>query len=153
MSASDTRRIDFMANADLKTKKTTASVSKFIDDIADEKRRADCRRVVEIMKKATGDEPKMWGSSVVGFGDYHYKYESGRENDWFVTGFSPRKDSLTLYFMTGVERYKPILARLGKHRTGKGCLYIKSLEDVDADVLKELITTSKRDLKKGTSTS
>lgn len=136
-----------MANADLKTKKTTASVSKFIDAIADEKRRADCLRVLDIMKKATEAEPKMWGSSVVGFGDYHYRYESGRENDWFVTGFSPRKESLTLYFMTGIERYKSILERLGKHKTGKGCLYIKSLDDVDEAVLKELITTSAGDLK------
>ena len=136
-----------MANADLKTKKTKASVSKFIDDIPDEKRRADCRRVLDIMKKATGDEPKMWGSSVVGFGDYHYKYESGRENDWFVTGFSPRKDSLTLYFMTGIERYKAILARLGKHKTGKGCLYIKNLDEVDTGVLAELVKTSAKDLK------
>jgi len=106
-----------MANADLKTKKTQASVSKFIDSIADEKRREDCRRVVDIMKKATDAEPKMWGSSVVGFGDYHYKYESGRENDWFVTGFSPRKDSLTLYFMTGIEPYKQALEAQGKKFT------------------------------------
>lgn len=136
-----------MANADLKTKKTTASVSKFLEGIQDEKRREDCRRVLEIMEKATGAEAKMWGSSVVGFGDYHYKYESGRENDWFVTGFSPRKDSLTLYFMTGVERYKSLLTQLGKHKTGKGCLYIKSLDDVDVKVLKELIATSAQDLK------
>ena len=137
-----------MANADLKTKKTQASVSKFIDSIADEKRREDCRRVLDIMKRATNAEPKMWGSSVVGFGDYHYKYESGRENDWFVTGFSPRKDAVTLYFMTGIEPYKKILARLGKHKTGKGCLYIKSLDDVDMKTLQELVTTSARDLKK-----
>lgn len=137
-----------MANADLKTKKTEASVSKFIDGIADENRREECRRVLEIMKKATGAEPKMWGSSVVGFGDYHYKYASGRENDWFVTGFSPRKENLTLYFMTGVERYKPILERLGKHKTGKGCLYIRNLDDVDMKTLGELVTTSARDLTK-----
>ena len=137
-----------MANADLKTKKTQASVSKFIDSIPDEKRREDCRRIVDIMKKATNAEPKMWGSSVVGFGDYHYKYESGRENDWFVTGFSPRKDSLTLYFMTGIEPYKKLLGRLGKHKTGKGCLYIKSLDDIDVNVLKEFVTTSAKDLKR-----
>lgn len=137
-----------MANADLKTKKTQASVSKFIDGIPDEKRRDECRRLVDIMKRATAAEPKMWGSSVVGFGDYHYKYESGRENDWFVAGFSPRKDSLTLYFMTGIEPYKQLLAKLGKHKTGKGCLYIKNLDDVDANVLMELVTTSAADLKK-----
>jgi hypothetical protein len=142
------RRMDLMANADLKTKKTEASVSKFIDGIADEKRRAECRRVLDIMKKATGAEPKMWGSSVVGFGDYHYKYESGRENDWFVTGFSPRKDSLTLYFMTGIEPYKSILARLGRHKTGKGCLYIRNLDDVDMKTLAELVSASAKDLTK-----
>ncbi len=135
-----------MANADLKTKKTTASVSKFLDSIEDATRRDDCRHVLQIMEKATGAKGKMWGTSVVGFGDYHYKYESGRENDWFVTGFSPRKDSLTLYFMTGIERYKSLLAQLGKHKTGKGCLYIKSLDDVDVKVLEELVKTSARDL-------
>ena len=137
-----------MANADLKTKKTSASVSKFLESIEDAKRRDDCRRVLEIMEKATGAEGKMWGSSVVGFGDYHYKYESGRENDWFVTGFSPRKESLTLYFMTGIEPYKSLLGKLGKHKTGKGCLYIKNLADVDMNVLEVLITTSVGDLKK-----
>lgn len=137
-----------MANADLKTKKTTASVSKFIDDIGDDQQREDSRRVLDIMKKATGAEPKMWGSSLVGFGDYHYKYESGRENDWFVTGFSPRKGNLTLYFMTGFDRYASLLERLGKHKTGKGCLHIKKLDDVDVGVLGELVTASARDLKK-----
>ena len=137
-----------MANADLKTKKTRQSVSRFIDDIEDEARREDCRRVLELMKKATGAEPKMWGASVVGFGDYHYKYDSGRENDWFVTGFSPRKQNLTLYFMTGLDRYASLLRRLGKHKTGKGCLYIRNLDDVDIGVLRELVTSSARDLLK-----
>jgi hypothetical protein len=139
-----------MSNADLKTKKTAASVPDFIESIPDEEKRKDCRRLLTLMKKATRADPKMWGASVVGFGDYHYKYESGRENDWFVTGFSPRKQNLTLYFMTGTERYKDILGRLGKHKTGKGCLYIKSLDDVDQDVLTELIQTSARDLAKPT---
>ncbi len=137
-----------MPNADLKTKKTSARVSDFIESIPDEKNRDDCRRLAAIMKKATGAEPRMWGANVVGFGDYHYKYESGRENDWFVAGFSPRKQNLTLYFMTGTERYASILARLGKHKTGKGCLYIKKLDDVDLGVLDELVTTSARDLLK-----
>lgn len=137
-----------MANADLKTKKTAASVSKFIEDIEDEKRRSECLRVMDLMKKATGADPKMWGASVVGFGDFHYKYESGRENDWFVTGFSPRKGNLTLYFMTGLDRYESLLERLGKHKTGKGCLYIKDLDDIDLSVLRELVTTSARDLLK-----
>ena len=135
-----------MANADLKTKKTSASVSDFIDGIADEEKRQDCRHLVSLMKIATKAEPKMWGPNVVGFGDYHYKYESGRENDWFVAGFSPRKQNLTLYFMTGTERYKAILDRLGKHKTGKGCLYVKNLADVDTEVLSELVSTSTRDL-------
>jgi hypothetical protein len=137
-----------MANAELKTKKTAASVSEFIESISDEERRKDCRRLVALMKKATKADPKMWGTNVVGFGDYHYKYESGRENDWFVAGFSPRKQNLTLYFMTGTERYKDILHRLGKHKTGKGCLYIKNLTEVDQDVLAELIKTSAGDLAK-----
>jgi hypothetical protein len=137
-----------MANAELKTKATTASVEKFLDSIPDEGRREDCRAVAEIMRKATGAAPRMWGTSVVGFGDYHYKYESGRENDWFIAGFSPRKDSLTLYFMTGIEPYAAILKQLGKHKTGKGCLYIKSLEDVDRKVLRQLVETSVKDLEK-----
>jgi hypothetical protein len=89
----------------------------------------------------------MWGGSIVGFGDYHYKYASGREGDWFLTGFSPRKQSLTLYMMTYLEKHENILKRLGKFKTGKGCLYIKQLEDVDMKVLKELITTSVKKLK------
>ena len=116
-----------MANAKLKTKATNASVDQFLDSIADESRQKDCRAIAAMMRKATGAEPKMWGSAAVGFGDHHYKYESGRENDWFQTGFSPRKDSLTLYFMSGVEQYAPMLRDLGKHKIGKGCLYIKSL--------------------------
>lgn len=137
-----------MANAELKTKKTDVSVSGFIDSIKDERRREDCRKIASIMEKATGAKPKMWGSSVVGFGDYHYKYESGRENDWFVMGFSPRKEALTLYFMTGTQPYAALLQKLGKHKTGKGCLYIKSMDDVDIKVLSELATRSSKDLTK-----
>jgi hypothetical protein len=137
---------DSMANANLKTKKTAASVSSFIDKIQDEKRKNDCRKVLALMQSAVGAEPKMWGENVVGFGDYHYKYESGRENDWFMTGFSPRKENLTLYFMTGFAKYGPLLARLGKHKTGKGCLYIKDLDDIDTKVLSELVSNAARDL-------
>jgi hypothetical protein len=137
---------DSMANANLKTKKTAASVSSFIDKIKDEKRKNDCLKVLALMQSAVGAEPKMWGENVVGFGDYHYKYESGRENDWFMTGFSPRKENLTLYFMTGFAKYGPLLAKLGKHKTGKGCLYIKDLDDVDTKVLSELISCAARDL-------
>lgn len=136
-----------MANAELKTKATKASVEKFIDAIPDAERQSDCRTILKLMEKAAGANAKMWGTGVVGVGDYHYKYDSGRENDWFMTGFSPRKDALTLYFMTGVERYSAILSALGKHKTGKGCLYIKRLADVDVKVLKRLIDTSVEDLK------
>jgi hypothetical protein len=100
------------------------------------------------MQNAIKAEPRMWGANVVGFGDYHYRYDSGRENDWFIAGFSPRKQNLTLYLMAGVERYRQLLGRLGKHKTGKGCLYIKDLDDVDLDVLSELVTSAARDLRK-----
>lgn len=94
------------------------------------------------MQEVTGAEPRLWGSSIVGFGDYHYKYESGREGDWFVTGFSPRKQNLTLYIMAGFDNYDQLLSRLGKYKTGKSCLYINKLDDVDLDVLKELVAQS-----------
>jgi len=94
------------------------------------------------MKEVMGVEPDMWGTSIVGFGEYHYKYASGRENDWFKVGFSPRKQSMTIYMMGGSNRFPEILARLGKHKTSKGCLYINKLADVDLEVLKELVTAS-----------
>jgi hypothetical protein len=126
--------------AELKTKVTKASVGKFLDGIKDEKKREDCYHLVKIMKKATKSEPKMWGPAIVGFGDYHYVYESGREGDWFLAGFSPRVQNLTLYMMGGFD--SETLKRLGKYKTGKGCLYINKLEDVDLKVLNELITKS-----------
>lgn len=128
--------------AELKTKVNKASAEKFIKDIRDERTREDCRRIVEIMQKATKAEPKMWGTSIVGFGSYHYKYASGREGDWFLVGFSPRKQNLTLYIMSGFEGYDSLLKKLGKHSTGKSCLYIKRLEDVDLKVLEELVAKS-----------
>lgn len=94
------------------------------------------------MKQVTGEEPEMWGDSIVGFGSYHYKYESGREGDWFVTGFSPRKQNLTLYIMSGFDEYDNLISRLGKYKTGKSCLYIKKIDDVDQDVLQELVKKS-----------
>ena len=127
---------------ELKTKLNNASVDKFIKSIKDEQTRADCFQIVEIMKKATNAEPKMWGTSIVGFGSYHYKYESGREGDWFITGFSPRKQNLTFYVMGGFKGQPELMNKLGKHSTGKGCLYIKKLADVDTKVLKELVTKS-----------
>ena len=126
--------------AELKTRLTRASVEKFLEGIKDEKKRQDCYQLLKIMKKATKAEPKMWGTSIIGFGDYHYVYASGREGDWFITGFSPRVQNLTLYTMGGFDR--DVLKRLGKYKTGKGCLYINKLEDVDTKVLDELITKS-----------
>ena len=128
--------------AELKTKATTASVSDFLAAIEDDERREDCLAVVKIMKKATGAEPKMWGPSIVGFGDHRYKYESGRELDWFLTGFSPRKRELTLYIMPGFDRYDDLLASLGKYKTGKSCLYLKRLGDIDRTVLQTLVESS-----------
>lgn len=126
--------------ADLKTKVTNASVDKFLQGIKDEKKRGDCYQILKIMKAATQAEPKMWGTGIIGFGDSHYKYESGRENDWFLTGFSPRVQNMTLYMMGGFDN--EVLKKLGKYKTGKGCLYINKLEDVDIKVLNELITRS-----------
>ena len=132
--------------AELKTKKNTASVEKFLNNIADEQRRKDCFRLLEIMKAETQAEPAMWGTSIVGFGRHQYKYESGRELEWFLVGFAPRKQDLTLYIMGGLERYPSLMKKLGKHKTGKSCLYIKKLEDVDLSTLKQLIKQSVADL-------
>jgi hypothetical protein len=132
--------------AELKTKQTTASVEKFLNNIADDQRRKDCFQLLEIMKAATKAEPAMWGPSIVGFGRYQYAYKSGRELEWFLTGFSPRKQDLTLYIMGGVERYDTLLKKLGKHKTGKSCLYIKKLDDVDVLTLKQLVKRSLADL-------
>ena len=128
--------------AELKTKPTRAGVQAFLSAIADDARRGDCETVLEIMKQAARAEPTMWGASIVGFGRYHYKYDSGREGDWFLTGFSPRKRDLTLYIMGGFERHDALMRRLGKYRTGKSCLYVKRLADLDLQVLKVLIRQS-----------
>lgn len=119
----------------------------FLDAVDDEKKRQDALAILALMKEVTGEPPKMWGSGIVGFGNYHYKYDSGREGDWFVTGFSPRKQNLTLYIMAGFSRYEELMARLGRFKTGKSCLYIKRLEDVDRSVLKELVEESCRYMK------
>ncbi len=128
--------------SDLKTKKTAASVPAFLKTVEDDRQRKDCKAILKMMQDVTGEKPKMWGANMVGFGSYHYKYDSGREGDWFVTGFSPRKANLSLYLMAGFSGYDKLLAKLGKHKTGKACLYIKRLEDVDQDVLKRLIKES-----------
>lgn len=132
-----------MAKAnDVKTKVNDTSVAGFLNSVTDEQKRKDSFEILKIMKQITKEEPKMWGSSIVGFGSYHYKGASGREGDWLLTGFSPRKQSLTLYLMGGFNAHTDLLKKLGKHKTSVGCLYIKKLEDVDVKVLKELIKKS-----------
>lgn len=121
-----------------KTKATTASVATFLDALPEGKR-ADSKILIKLMREATGEKPKMWGPSIIGFGSYHYKYESGREGDSLVVGFSPRKPATVLYGLLGSSDSESLLARLGKHTTGKGCLYIKKLSDVDLKVLAALI--------------
>jgi hypothetical protein len=133
--------------AELKTKVTDASVDKFIRSFSED-RQKDCYAILEMMKKATKQEPKMWGTSIIGFGNYHYKYASGREGDFFITGFSPRKQNLTLYINSGFAEYGSLLGKLGKHTTGKACLYIKKLDDVDTKALKELVTKSVKAMSK-----
>ncbi len=126
--------------AEIKTKIVRTSVDKFLRGIRDEKKREECQQVLKIMKRATKAEPKMWGTSIVGFGDRHYVYESGREIDWFIAGFSPRVESLTLYITGGFD--KAALKKLGKCKAGKNCLYINKLEDVDKRVLSSMIAKS-----------
>ena len=137
--------------AEPKTKPGRASVRKFLESVDNEKRRTDSFEVLEIMKQITGEEPKMWGPSIVGFGSYHYTYASGREGDWMLTGFSPRKQALTLYIMAGFSRYDELMAKLGKYKTGKSCLYINKLEDVHVPTLKRLIRDSVKHVKKANS--
>lgn len=133
--------------AELKTQPNDNSVEAFLDTIENEKKRRDAYAIAALMQEVTGALPKMWGPSIVGFGDYHYRYESGREGDWFLTGFSPRKQNLTLYIMAGFSRHDELMARLGKYKTGKACLYLNKLEDVDQGVLKELVEESVQYLK------
>ncbi len=128
--------------AQIKTRQNDKSVDDFMSQIDIEKRRQDCFTILKFMKKITGSEPKMRGDSIVGFGNYHYKYASGREGDWFLTGFSPRKQSLILYIMSGFGKYAELLEELGKFKTGKSCLCTKNLEDIDMPTLKELINQS-----------
>lgn len=126
----------------LKTKKNDASVEAFLDSVVDKRKRDDSKVILKMMREITGDEPSMWGPSIIGFGSYTYRYADGKENSWFLTGFSPRKQNLTLYIMPGFDRYNALLKELGKHKTGKSCLYINKLEDVDLKVLKELVKES-----------
>jgi hypothetical protein len=133
--------------AELKTQKTDGDVDAFLDAIEDEARREDCKTVRALMEEVVGAPATMWGKAIVGFGSYHYTYASGREGDWMEVGFSPRKQNLTLYIMPGFGSYDDLMARLGKFKTGKSCLYIKKLTDVDMDVLRELVTASIADIR------
>lgn len=135
--------------AEPKTKKNDASVLDFINSVEDQVKRDDSLKLLEIFKECTGEAPVMWGTSIVGFGEYHYKSDrSSQEGDWMMTGFSPRKQNLTLYIMPGFERYKNELAKLGKHKTSISCLYIKRLADVDENILKNIIIDAFESMKR-----
>src|SRR5215471_11249553 len=128
-----------MAKGKLKTEKTESSVKDFLSTMKEDQKRGDSFAILEMMQKATGDEPKMWGSAIIGFGDITFKYESGRELGWFKIGFSPRKQSLVLYGLLNSDVKREMLKKLGKHSTGKGCLYINKLKDIDVEVLERII--------------
>ena len=134
--------------AELKTKKTSASVAAYLNAITDKQKRSDCKAVARIMRDATGKRARMWGGSLVGYGSYDYKYASGREGTWFVCGFSPRAQNITIYIMPGFSGFKKLMIKLGKYKTGKSCLYIKKLEDVDQNTLGELITGSVKEMRR-----
>ena len=127
---------------ELKTQRNHGDVMEYLDSVENQRRREDSHVLLDVMGEITGEPAEMWGGSIVGFGSYHYVYESRREGDWFLTGFAPRKQSMTLYIMPGFEHYDDLLARLGKHKIGRSCLYINKLADVDMDVLRELVAES-----------
>jgi len=133
--------------AELKTQESDASVDDYLNSVEDEKKRDASFKVKALMEEVTGEEARMWGDSIVGFGRYKYKYASGREGEWMITGFAPRKRNLTLYIMSGFDEYDDLLAKLGKHSTGKSCLYINKLEDIDMDVPRELVAKSVQHMK------
>lgn len=133
--------------AELKTRRTDASVEAFIADIPNEQTQDDCRALVKLMQQATRAEPRMWGASIVGFGDFHYRYASGREGDWFQMGFSPRKQALTLYIMCGFGRDDELRSKLGKYKTGKACLYVKRLSDLHLPTLRKLLQLGVREMR------
>ncbi|MDJ0653178.1 MAG: DUF1801 domain-containing protein [Xanthomonadales bacterium] len=131
-----------------KTHRNTQSVDTYLASVDNEQRRRDSLEVLEMMRDITGMKPEMWGSSMVGFGSYHYRYDSGREGDWFLTGFAPRKQALTLYIMDGFAGQDALMEKLGKHKTGKSCLYINKLDDIHRPTLRQLIRKSVTHLKK-----
>ncbi|MEM8765862.1 MAG: DUF1801 domain-containing protein [Pseudomonadota bacterium] len=128
--------------AELKTRPTDAKVSEFLDSVADDRRRADAIQVAALMEQITRRPPRLWGSSIIGFGSYRYQYASGRSGEWPLTGLSPRKQALTLYIMSGFDGYEDLLADLGRFRTGKSCLYVNRLEQIDERILARLIRKS-----------
>ncbi|MEQ1863399.1 MAG: DUF1801 domain-containing protein [Micropepsaceae bacterium] len=134
--------------AELKTKPTKSGVDAFINKIPDAQKRDDCNLLVGIMRAATKSEPVMWGASIIGFGSYRYTYASGREGDWPIVGLSPRKQNLTVYIMPGFDEFGDLLAKLGKHSTGKSCLYIRRLSDIDLPTLTKIVTKSIAKMKK-----
>jgi hypothetical protein len=134
--------------AENKTRPTQQSVSAFINTIEDKQRRADVRKIGAMMRRATGVRASMWGTAIVGYGRYHYKYASGREGDFMLTGYSPRKQALSVYIMTGFKPFPALMKKLGKYKTGSSCLYIKSLADVDAAILEQLISESVQKMRK-----
>jgi hypothetical protein len=134
--------------AENKTKENNASVTAFLNSLEDKRKRSDVKAIAAMMRKATGKRAKMWGTSIVGFGSYHYKYESGREGDAALVAFSPRKQNLTVYIMPGFKEFPGLMKKLGIYKTGKSCLYLKKLQDVDANVLQKLITESIRLMRK-----
>lgn len=134
--------------AENKTKPAKASVTDFINSIEDKQKRADAKKVSAMMRRATGSRAKMWGSSIVGFGEYHYKYDSGREGDFMISGFSPRKQALTIYIMAGFDRFENLMKKLGNYKIGKSCLYVRRLSDIDEKVLQKLIDGSVKYMRK-----
>ena len=133
---------------ELKTKPNEKSVEEFLKTVENPKRQTDCYELLKLMKDITGEDPVMWGDSIVGFGTYHYKYKSGHEGEWFIAGFAPRKQNLTLYIMSGFDQYDKLLEKLGKFKTGKSCLYINKLTDIEISILKDLIIESVNYMKK-----
>jgi len=134
--------------AENKTKPTKQSTAAFINSIEDKQKRADAKKLAAMMQKATGARGQMWGSAMVGYGQYHYQYASGREGDYMLTGFSPRKQALTIYIMAGFKNFDALMKKLGKYKTGKSCLYIKQLSDIDEKVLERLIVGSVKYMRK-----
>ena len=134
--------------AENKTRETKTSVAAFLNAIDDKRKRADAKKIAAMMRKATGKRAKMWGTAIVGFGTYHYKYESGREGDWALVGFSPRKQNLVVYIMPGFEKFPTLMKKLGKYKTGKSCLYLNKLDNVDESVLEQLIDKSVKLMRK-----